>query len=193
MKKILLTTLIALSFASITASNDRINAIKSTLAHIAQAKKDILAEKEEIKSINKKVKEQIHQKACGHMVDVLHYEEHIKILTNILNSITARDDFQRVIDHSTDFQVRCIVDKQINYNDIIYSQEAYPIEQKTLIHAINEVIANPSLTRYTNHQLIFDVYYLEATQTVGYKLLLEKLNLKAQDLKAELAALEADC
>jgi hypothetical protein len=175
-----------------SCSANRINIIKNSLTHIAQAKKDILAEREEIRSITKDAKEHIRQEACGHMIDVIHYEEHMKTLNSTLALITARDDFKRVIDHVTDFQTACIVDKHMTYHNINYTADVYPREQKTLIQAIDAAASHESLTRYTDNELIFNVYYLEATQNLGYELLLKKLDLKTQEFYAELAALEAD-
>ena len=191
LKKIGLSSLFALlSFTSISPSTDRITSINKNLEYIAQAKKDINAEKEEISLINKKAKKYLKNKNVGHLVDFYHHQQLKEEIHSVLNQITSNDSFVSTINYATDFQIRCIINKHMAYNDIEYSQEAYPLEQETLIQAINSAIAHSSITSYTDGELLFNIYYLEATQRLGYKLLLEKLDNKENELLAELATLE---
>ena len=192
LKKLCLsTTFIALSFASTDASTNRIAAIQDSLVHIAQAKKDINTEKETVISLNKSAQEYIDDKHLGHMIDVIHYEELKKEIHSILDQITSNDEFINTINYLTDFQITCIVNKHMAYNDIEYTPESYPLEQKTLMQRIDTAIASSSIPSHTDGELLFNIYYLQATQNLGYKLLLEKLTLKKQELITEFTSLEA--
>ncbi len=188
----LLTTLTALSFISITASVDKINIIKSNLAHIAQAKKDIIADREMISSINKDIKTHIKHEFIGHLVEYYQYKRLSKTIKAIVNSITTLNEFTLMLDHVTDVQLTSIIDKQINYNNIAYTIEAYSTRPKPLKQLIDNALESEPLKSWEDFELLFNLYYLRTTQRLGYKLLLEKLDHKTQELYVELAALEAN-
>ena len=181
----------ALSFAPLAAYSDRIAVINNDLAHIAQAKKDINAEKETVASISKNAQKYIHDENMGHMIDVIHYEQLKKTINSILDQITSNDSFISTINHVTDFQATCIIDKHMTYNTIEYSPQSYPLEQKSLMQTIDTAVANSSITSHTDGELLFNIYYLQATQCLGYKLLFDKLEIKENVLLAELTALDA--
>jgi hypothetical protein len=187
----LLTTLIGLSFASTIASTHQISAIKHKLVHIAQVKKDIIAEKHITNSRSKNIKKHIQRESISHWVEYHHYKELSKTIKTSVNTITTLNEFTSMIDQITDAQIASIVDKQMNYYDIAYTIEAYSARPKPLKQAIDSTIESESIKSHTYGTLFFNLHYFKTTQHLGYELLLKKLNRKEQDLKAELAALEA--
>jgi hypothetical protein len=180
-----------LFFVPSCTQNNRIDAIQSNLSHIEQAIKDITSEKEMVASINKSSKQQIKNGSIGHMMDSWAHKLQKDKIKSTLAPIISSNEFIKTINYLTDFQVACIVNQQIHYDDIIYTPASYPAEQKILTQKTDQAFAETFPISNETTELLFNIYYLQATQDLGYKLLLEKLNIKKNDLLTQLAALEA--
>lgn len=168
--------------------NNRINIVSKTIAHIEQAIQEIVTEQKIAASIAKKTKQQLKNEAAKHTID--NWTALKNAIKDTLAPIISSNEFTKTINHATDFQADSIINKQISYNNITYNSQSYPIEQKALIEQTNAAFARDFSTSDKTAELLFNIYYLQATQELGYKLLVEKLILKKNELLTELTALK---
>ena len=175
---------LSLAFATIsmTASNqyiDRISAIQTTLAHIAQEKKTIFLELQKTVTLGKKA--------------ILHMQEQLKEayaplaseITMVINTIIASEEFSASLNKVTDFQAICIANRAIHFDDIPYNSADYSIGGR-----INSELSKafPSLDEQTER--LFNIHYVTLANLWGCQLLLKKLEHKEQELNEEMKALE---
>lgn len=173
-------TLATLSIAPSTQCSDRATDIKNRIEHISQEKKSIYLEINAAMTIGKKT--------VNHLKTSLNdaYEQLELDVTAVINTIITSEEFSSSLDKVTDYQVTCMADHTIHFNDISYNPEDYSIDGK-----INNELAKafPSLDEQT--ELLFNIFYVTIANYRGATLLLEKLELKQNELQKELNSLEA--
>jgi hypothetical protein len=175
---------LSLTFAALSASSsqcsDRTVATNDLIGHIDQQKRAIVLEINKTMILGKKAIE--HIKAT--LGDA--YEQMASEVTTVVNSIITSEEFSTSLDKVTDYQVTCIVNNGMHFDDISYDPQDYSIDQK-----IDDELTNafPSLDQQTEQ--LFNIFYVTVANYRGGKLLLEKLALKEAELQQELLALEA--
>jgi hypothetical protein len=174
------TTLAALSFAPAITSTDKITAIQNDIARIEQAKTD--------STLEMKASLDIANRSGKHFKDTFgdSYESAKTHVLSLLNDIFQSDEFITTLHDITDRYVDCIINENMNFNDIVIDSSGYPLEGK-----INSVLtkASPALNEQTEQ--MFNVFYVTIAIMKSSKLFCGKLRLKKKKLLSELAALEA--
>jgi hypothetical protein len=179
-KNVYLSATFALFSLSMSAQSiDRINAIQNTLQHIAQEKNTIM--------LNLKETLVFGNKALAYMQNKLNdaYESLTSQVSQVINIITKSEEFNYSINEVTNLQTMYIVDRNMHFDDITYDPADYPLDA-----AIDRQITKsfPSLDEDTNQ--LFNIHYVIHATITGSKMLLEKLELKSQELTKELEALQ---
>lgn len=176
-------TFAALSIASSVQCSDGKEATKTTTSRIDHIKQQ---EGSVVLGIKKTMI--VSEKAIPHMKAVLgdQYEPLASAVTIVVNTIITSEEFSDSLDKVTNYQVTCIIDKGMHFDDISYNPQDYSIDQK-----IDDELtkAFPSLDQQTEQ--LFNIFYVTVANYRGGKLLLEKLALKKAALQQELLALEA--
>src|SRR5438445_7103404 len=117
-------TIAAFSFFSATASVDKIDTIKDSLALIAQAKTDSMLELKTTITVAHKATQHFHNKLGTA------YEAYKIQVVSLLDSIFQSDEFAITLDKVTDLYVECVVNQHMNFYDIIVDSTNYPLEEK---------------------------------------------------------------
>jgi len=173
-------TITTLSFFSVTASVDRINEVKDSLTHLAQAKTDSLLELKATTTMANKAVQHFHNKLGDG------YEPCKAQVVSLLDSIFQSNEFAVTLDKVTDLYVECVANQHMNFYDIIVDSTNYPLEEK--IETILEQ-ASPALN--DDSAQIFNVFYVTVAIAKSAELFCKKLETKETELLAELTALEA--
>lgn len=174
------STIAALSFFSANASNDRINAIKDSIGQIQQAQTDSLLELKATTTMANKAVQHFHTKLGDG------YEPCKAHVVSVLDSIFQSNEFTTTLDAVTNLYVDCVVNQSMKFYDITVDSTNYPLEEK--IKAILEQ-TSPALS--DDSAQLFDVFYVTVAIVKSAELFCEKLEIKKNELLAELAALEA--
>jgi hypothetical protein len=173
-------TITTLSFFSANASIDRINAIKDNVEHIEQAQTDSMLEL--------KATTTMANKAVQHFQNKLGdgYEPCKSHVMSVLDTIFQSDEFAMTLDAVTNLYLECVINQHMNFYDIIIDSTNYPLEEKikTILEQTSPVLSDDSAQ-------IFDVFYVTVAIVKSAELFCEKLDIKKNELLAELAALEA--
>lgn len=170
----------ALSFAFASASTERIEAIKSSLAHIEQAKADSMHELQTTAAIaNQAVKHFEDKLGDSYQSDKAHV---ISLLETILQSPEFATTLNGAVSQFTD----SVINKNMNFNDIFIDSTQFPLEAK-----IDSVLqqASPALNDQTSQ--IFNVFYVTLAIIKSSELFCQALDQHKNELLAELATLEA--
>ena len=178
-KKLYLSAAFAtLSLTASVETTDRIATIQQSLAHIAQETKAIMLEVQMALTLG--------TRAEKHFQEILQdiYQSTKEQCLALLSTITASAEFTSTIDQVTDTQLALIVEENAQFDDIIIDSAAFPLEQK-----IKDELAAAAFDGHT--QQLFNVFYVVYAVIHGSKTLLEKLELKKNELTVELEALQA--
>jgi hypothetical protein len=170
--------LVFLPLTTFTQGTDRTSQINATLAHIAQAKKDIMFEAQTAGTLSRR--------AEGHFEEVLqdNYKSATKACLRAFKTIFASSEYATTLEKVTDEQVKFIIEYLVKYNDIVIDPSKYPLEQK-----VQKVV---SAAKFSNQEeQLFNVYYVVYTITLGAQMLIKKLELQEKKLIAELEALQS--
>ncbi len=179
-KNVYLSAAFALFSGSLSAQSiDRISEIKNSLHHIAQEKTVIV--------LNLQKTLIFGNKALSFMKDKLNdsYEQLMSQVGQVINTIGKTEEFNYSVNKITDLQAACITDENMSFNDIEINPADYPLDaviDKEMSKAF------PALDEDTNQ--LFNIYYVICATLDGSKMLLEKLDLKTQELAAELETLK---
>jgi len=171
----------SLLILSITASNNPIIptiTIEQTRNHIAQEKIVIAQLAHDSLIAYKKAKLMIKSSLNEHYLPLK------LVIKKVINKIIVSDEFSYSITKITDYQVQCIVDEHMMFNDITYNPADYPMGQK-----IDQelALAFPEVNQTIN--TVFNVFYVTLVNCRGCQLLLEKLTVKEQSLIDEIESL----
>lgn len=179
LKKLFLSAAFALfPLTVLTQDTDRIAQITSTIAHIADAKKDIMLEAQTALMLS--------QRAEKHFQEIFQdtYESATQTCLHALGAIANSSEFTTTLEQVTDEQTILIIEQMAQYNDLLIDPSAYPLEQK-----VKNVI---SVAAFDDKQeQLFNVYYVVYAIINGTKMLITKLEVKEKELIGELAALQA--
>jgi hypothetical protein len=184
-KKLFLSLTIAtLSITSLNQCSQEISLqsvkteIQDLINHIAQEQRTIILEMHKTLTIG--------EKAINHYKALLKeaYEPLAQKITIVLNNIINSEEFDVSVEDFTDYQLNQIIEKNICFNDINYSEinAEYPVFKK-IEDELYKVF--PSLDEQTEQ--LFNIFYVTTANCRGHKLLLHKLDDNLIELRQALA------
>jgi len=169
-----------ISIAASTESIDRISAIQTTRAHIAQEKEVVKAMAAKIAIAGAKAK-----KTTKAMLQE-DYTQLKPLVTDVINNIITSAEFNDTINQITDLQASCIAEQGMSFDEIEIDSAHYPLDH-VIDNELNKVF--PQLNEPTSQ--LFNVLYVTLLVDMGCNILLEKLELKEQELNEKINVLEA--
>jgi hypothetical protein len=164
--------LAALSIAPLNQCSNSKVATNDIISHIDQQKGAIVLEIKKTMIVS--------EKAIEHMKATLgnEYEQLALEVTRVINSIITSEEFSTSLNKVTDYQVTCIMNNGMHFDDINYDPQDYSINQKISDELTK---AFPSLDQQTEQ--LFNIFYVTVANYRGGKLLLEKLSSKQKELQ----------
>ncbi len=167
-----------LSFALSTQTTDRVATIQNSIAHIAQETKAVMKEL--------KIALVLADRAETHFKETLkdsYFPVREKCIA-LLNTIAASPEFISTIEQVTDAQAAFIVETNMQYEQFEVDPSAFPLQQK-----VDVELALASFDKPTEQA--FNVFYVVLAVMTGSKTLIQKLELRKNELEAELSTLQA--
>lgn len=172
-------TLTAISFTALATMNE-MDTINQKLTNIARAKNDCILELQTALTIAKKA--EVHfQSVLGD-----NYESCKAQIGALLKAITDSEEFTVTVQDVTDAYITYIIDQNIRFNNITIDPDVYTLKGK-----VDAVLAQASPILDEHGSKLFNTIYVAVAIAHGSKILINKLNLKKEELLAALAALEA--
>jgi hypothetical protein len=178
-KKLYFLLLLTIPFYTSTQSFNRAEspttsaeyAQDDVFTHIAQAKKDIMAELKQVTTLLERSEDHFGELFADH------YETTKQTCLYLLNDLLESPEYATSFEQATQEQFDLITDQMVNYNDIMLDPSQYPLEQK-----LKAVLKEASLDEQTKQ--LFNVFYITVSTILNAKCLCGKLEAKEKELRA---------
>jgi len=177
-KLYLLAAFATLSFALSAETIDRIITIQNNLAHIAQEKNTIRFEMKTALLLQRKAETHFHELLQEN------YQSTKDQCLALLSTIMTSTEFTTTLEQVTNAQTTLIAVDNAKFNNITIDSIAFPLEQK-----VKDDLVLAAFDEQTEQ--LFNILYVVFVVIRGSKMLIEKLEIKENELTAELAALQA--
>lgn len=151
-----------------------VNEKQDSIKHIKQEIKAVMLERKFALEFFKKIE--------GHFQNILKdsYQEAKLNCLRLLNTILESNEFAITFEQVTNEQRDYICDKLVKFNDLLINPSVYPLAKKIddelLVSGFDDTTAQ-----------LFNSFYVVAAIIIGTKMLLEKLEVRIQELNVQLA------